>query len=117
MLTGSKPISDDDDDVLSPKEDLVEDFKQQIRWRQKKVEQYPDDSRNQRAIEIFTKLAESVAAVADVLVLQYDQLNDAMPNDEYHDLRMRRVGFSYEPNPITATQWIRDYIERYKSDN
>jgi hypothetical protein len=114
-LTGSKPILDDDHDILSPREDLVEDFRQQIQWRQKKASQYPDDDRNRKAIEIFEKLAATVADVDDVLILQYDQLLDDLPDDEYHDFRMRRVGFSYEPNPISATQFLLDFCAGYKS--
>jgi hypothetical protein len=105
------------DDVLDPREDLIEEFKDQIRFRQRTAQRYPDDFRSAKAIELFTKLIESVPHVADVLILEFDQLNDDLPDDEYHDAFMRSVGFRYTPSPVTAEQFIKDFVKGYKSGN
>ena len=85
------------DDVLSPREDLRADFEHQARFRRRKFRQY-NDPRCAQAAEMFEELAQTVADVCDVSILAYDQLLDDMPDDSYHDVVMRSLGFRYTPS-------------------
>jgi hypothetical protein len=106
-------VISDDSDVLDPKSDLIEEFRQQIRFRQRILNRYPDDLRNTKAIELFSKLIESVPQVSDVLLLEFDQALDDMPSDDFKDAFCRSVGFKYTPSPVTAETFIRDFIQGY----
>jgi alkanesulfonate monooxygenase SsuD/methylene tetrahydromethanopterin reductase-like flavin-dependent oxidoreductase (luciferase family) len=106
-------ISSDNDDVLSPKEDLAAEFKDQAQWRREKAKEYPEDAdRNQRAALALERLAESVEGIPSNLLEQYELLADeadaVFHNGIYKAVVFRRF------NPETATEFIRHYIEQYK---
>lgn len=87
------------------RQELQEEFGRQAEWRRMKAE-YPDDTRNIEAAEIFDRLA---ATVGDIKSYQLDALLvfDDTSDVELWNEMLRRVGFSLWPE--TAEEFVRRY--------
>lgn len=90
--------------------DLTEEFTRQAEWRREKAQQYPDDTRNAEAAELFDRLASSSAKCPpEITEAAWELFDDIIDGEMWHQM-LKEVGFWYFPS--TAEEFCRDFISK-----
>lgn len=92
---------------------LKEEFEGQAEWRRIKADEYPDDTRNLEAAELFDKLAGTADAIPQAMLHAYAALDAWKDCPDLWGEHLRAVGF--HDFPENATTFLADYIEAVKS--
>jgi len=96
---------------MSKIDNLREEFERQAEWRRQKGIEYPNDTRNLEAAEIFDRLASSVEDCPSEVIYAVGEFF-ADPDDwecaERWQEVLREVGFYSEPK--TAEEFCRAFI-------
>ncbi len=85
--------------------ELKEDFQKTANWRAEKAAEYPDDTRNERAVEILRRLAATADDVPPELMSEYKAVFFRWDTSEVvrlHDEALCAVGFHSHPKDATA---------------
>jgi hypothetical protein len=77
--------------------DLIEDLEATRKWRERKAEEYPSDSRNHRAQQTISRLLETVNDVNPALLVKFEDTLDAQSTDAPWDNFRKALGFKYAP--------------------
>lgn len=96
---------------------LKDDIAAPLDWRASKAEEYPDDQRNMRAVEILLHLEETADDVPPTLMAEYDAVFLRWDTTEVvviHADALRGVGF--HSTPVNATEFVRHFIETANAD-
>jgi hypothetical protein len=93
---------------IDPRDELKEEFERQAEWRRQKASEYPDDSRNLEAAQLFDKLAATVNDVDLAVLRAWRELFEDLPDSEEYNEMMRQVGFHIFPE--TADEFVRRFI-------
>jgi hypothetical protein len=107
-LAGSSQVSTITDEEADIRQELVLDLEETCSWRRRLIAKYPDDQRLTQAVEILERVIPTVAAVPNLLLLQYDQMLDSLETDEELDAALRAIGF--KSSPASAQAFIEDFI-------
>jgi hypothetical protein len=86
------------------------DFDAQAEFRREKAVEYPTDTRNAEAAEIFDKLSKSAGAVPASLMEAYIELFENATDGEAHQSMLKEVGFHWWPED--ATEFVKAYIAK-----
>ena len=94
--------------------DLKGEFLETARWRKEKAAEYPDDDRNQRAVELLEGLAADSESLSPDLV---SALNDAAEryektrgdfDESFASEELRAIGFAWLPK--SAEEVARHFV-------
>jgi hypothetical protein len=90
--------------------ELRDDFKEQAEWRREKAEQHPDDKRQLEAAAIFDRLAATVDAIPQDVLIAFSKLevDDGLLDVERWTEMLCDVGFGLSPK--TAEEFVRSFI-------
>lgn len=93
---------------------LAETFEEQADWRRQKVAEYPDDTRNLQAAEIFDRLLATANAVSAATLAKFNAVfrkNTFNAVEAWND-ELRAVGFRLFPE--TAEECVADFVGNYR---
>jgi hypothetical protein len=86
-------------------------FTENAEFRRRKATEYPRDTRNAEAVEIFDKLRETIKEVDPIVFRQHEEIFER-DSDERHAERYNEmllgIGFHWWPN--TATEFLSTFI-------
>ena len=73
------------------RQELKEEFEREAEWRRQKAAEYPDDKRNLDAAAGYDRLAATVGAVPDELMVAYTECFNDMTETELHRELLKEV--------------------------
>jgi hypothetical protein len=102
-------------DVAWTRRLLKDQLESQAGWRRRKAVEYPDDRRNLDAAEEYERLAKTVQAVPDDLLVAYSEaFEDASDSERWEEMLMNIFrGFSDFDN---ATELVQAFLDAKRED-
>jgi hypothetical protein len=102
-------------DVAWTRRLLKDQLESQAGWRRRKAVEYPDDRRNLDAAEEYERLAKTVQAVPDDLLVAYSEaFEDASDSERWEEMLMDIFrGFSDFTN---ATELVQAFLDAKRED-
>ncbi len=110
---GTNPSSQHADGMDDVREALVDTFVSQAEWRRGKAEEFPSDTRNLTAAEIFDQLAATVADIRDDdLLSSLEEILDDGDSFKEWNWTLSRVGFDTAYD--NAEEFVADFVAVHK---
>jgi hypothetical protein len=94
---------------------LKAQLEDQAEWRRRKAIEYPDDRRNLDAAEEYERLAKTVQAIPDDLLVAYSEAFEGAPDSERFEEMLKDIfrGFF---DPTDATELVRSFLDRKREE-